>query len=178
MLSRCTKTRIRVTPPILLRRAYSSSNSVSQQNNKRKKTAAVVAATAVVTAAASAFYANSNNGLIRNDSRPVESSKLPGKYSAVTGSLVEFPRAASAASFSSKSTRMLDEQDVSAKIRENEESYLVDRDSGVTRFDINQLASNPQIEDDFTAKIVNVGFADGNHDWYFFGVFDGHGCVL
>ncbi|KAK9239561.1 phosphatase 2C-like domain-containing protein [Lipomyces kononenkoae] len=70
---------------------------------------------------------------------------------------------------------MLTEEEVDGKLREHEESYLVDRGHGVARFDITQLASNAQIEDDFTAKIVSVDFADGPSDWYFFGVFDGHG---
>ncbi|KAK9352640.1 phosphatase 2C-like domain-containing protein [Lipomyces doorenjongii] len=70
---------------------------------------------------------------------------------------------------------MLTDEEVAEKLREHEESYLVDRGCGVARFDITQLASNSQIEDDFTAKIVNVNFADGPSDWYFFGVFDGHG---
>ncbi|KAK9449030.1 phosphatase 2C-like domain-containing protein [Limtongia smithiae] len=169
-----------------------------KNSNTTSRLPAIVAATAVATAAASALYVCSSQpasaasvsssmssasaafarlfmpALIRNDARPVEPSPaLPSAYVPMTGGAVEFPRAAR---FASTSTRTLSDEEVSDRLREHEEAYVVDRANGVGRFDIVQLASNTQIEDDYTAKIVNVGFADGQKsDWCFFGVFDGHG---
>ncbi|KAK7208418.1 phosphatase 2C-like domain-containing protein [Myxozyma melibiosi] len=168
--SHCYRTTLTSSHHGLPRRASLSSSS-KQSTTTTSRTKIATAAAVVATAAASACYVNYNKtGLIHNDTRPVEPSKLPPNYAAVTGPTVELPRP-----FSTKSTRMLDDHDVSSRIREHEESYTVDRNSGVTRFDVDQLASNPQIEDDFVVKVVNVDFADGKHDWCFFGVFDGHG---
>lgn len=69
---------------------------------------------------------------------------------------------------------------VSATLREHDESYLVDRRNGVLRFDIAQLASNNPIEDDHSEGIVNVPLAtpddqEFSTDWMFWGVYDGHG---
>lgn len=91
---------------------------------------------------------------------------------------------------------------VSARLRELEESYFVDRGKGVIRYDVSQLPSNSPIEDDRSEKIVQVplisdskdGVSDEskgsakdnsqnainsqlNHfssDWMFWGVYDGH----
>lgn len=75
---------------------------------------------------------------------------------------------------------LLNEDQVSAKLRQFEESYLVNRGKGVTRYDICQLALNSPIEDDRAEEIVQVPILKDNNvkaltDWMFFGVFDGHG---
>ncbi|CAN3353000.1 [Pyruvate dehydrogenase [acetyl-transferring]]-phosphatase 1, mitochondrial [Diutina catenulata] len=75
---------------------------------------------------------------------------------------------------------LLNEDQVSAKLRQFEESYFVKRGRGVTRYDICQLASNSPIEDDRSEEIVQVPILQDNNiktttDWMFFGVFDGHG---
>ncbi|KAG7660975.1 PTC5 [[Candida] subhashii] len=75
---------------------------------------------------------------------------------------------------------LLNEEQVSAKLRQFEESYFVNRGKGVTRYDICQLASNSPIEDDRSEEIVQVPILQDNNikvltDWMFFGVFDGHG---
>ncbi|KAK9470067.1 phosphatase 2C-like domain-containing protein [Dipodascopsis tothii] len=76
--------------------------------------------------------------------------------------------------------RVLDDAQVSARLREHEESYLVGagpgEDGGVVRYDTSFLASNSPIEDDHAEKIVDardVG-PDGGR-WFFWGVYDGHG---
>lgn len=75
---------------------------------------------------------------------------------------------------------LLNEEQVSAKLRQYEESYFVNRGKGVTRYDVCQLPSNSPIEDDRSEEIVQVPILQDNNvkastDWMFFGVFDGHG---
>lgn len=75
---------------------------------------------------------------------------------------------------------LLNDEQVSAKLRQYEESYHVNRGKGVTRYDICQLPSNSPIEDDRAEEIVQVPILQDNNiktstDWMFFGVFDGHG---
>lgn len=75
---------------------------------------------------------------------------------------------------------LLNEEQVSNRLRQFEESYHVNRGKGVARYDICQLASNSPIEDDRAEEIVLVPILQDNNiktstDWMFFGVFDGHG---
>lgn len=75
---------------------------------------------------------------------------------------------------------LLNEEQVSNKLRQYEESYIVNRGKGVTRYDICQLPLNSPIEDDRAEEIVQVPIIQDNNvktstDWMFFGVFDGHG---
>lgn len=73
---------------------------------------------------------------------------------------------------------MLNTEEVTRKLRRNEESYLVNRGRGVFRYDVVQIPSNDPIEDDHVEKIIEVpaasGKADDAQDWMFWGVFDGH----
>lgn len=80
-----------------------------------------------------------------------------------------------------KVLEMLTPEQATAKLRTNEESYLVGRGEGVVRYDVVQIPSNDPIEDDHVEKIVEVprstaASADGKatSDWMFWGVFDGH----
>lgn len=80
-----------------------------------------------------------------------------------------------------KVLEMLTPEQASAKLRTNEESYLVGRGQGVVRYDVVQIPSNDPIEDDHVEKIVEVpnttaAAQDGRptSDWMFWGVFDGH----
>ncbi|KAK9478541.1 phosphatase 2C-like domain-containing protein [Lipomyces japonicus] len=163
-----------------------TSSSSQKRNSGKIPRKAFVAATAAVAASAGIYVSNSysndlrnfvtgaawpSSSLIRNDGRPGVVSPAPSTYAGQLGE-VQFPRAAG---FSTKGLKTLTDDEVSAKLREHEEAYKVERGNGVVRFDVAQLASNSQIEDDYAAKIVNVNFADGESDWYFFGVFDGHG---
>lgn len=73
---------------------------------------------------------------------------------------------------------------VSARLRELEESYFVDRGKGVLRYDVSQLPSNSPIEDDRSENIVQVPLltcdattkehSPHTSDWMFWGVYDGH----
>ncbi|ODQ65272.1 protein serine/threonine phosphatase 2C [Nadsonia fulvescens var. elongata DSM 6958] len=73
------------------------------------------------------------------------------------------------------SLTLMSPEKVTAKLRENEISYLVERNKGVVRYDISQLASNNPIEDDRSEGIVKVPLDNGDiSDWMFWCVFDGH----
>lgn len=68
---------------------------------------------------------------------------------------------------------------LSSRLRESEESYLVERGKGILRYDVSQLPSNSPIEDDRSEKIVQVPLItsdDKRHssDWVFWGIYDGH----
>ncbi|KAK8215091.1 [Pyruvate dehydrogenase [acetyl-transferring]]-phosphatase 1, mitochondrial [Zalaria obscura] len=80
-----------------------------------------------------------------------------------------------------KVLEMMTPDQVTHKLRTNEESYLVGRGRGVVRYDVVQIPSNDPIEDDHAEKIIDVpqtvaATQDGNasSDWMFWGVFDGH----
>ena len=76
-----------------------------------------------------------------------------------------------------KVIEMLGSEQVDEKLRENEESFFVNRGQGVVRYDLTQLASNNPIEDDHAERIVEVPSKTGSNDitdWMFWGVFDGH----
>ncbi|KAK4992406.1 [Pyruvate dehydrogenase [acetyl-transferring]]-phosphatase 1, mitochondrial [Elasticomyces elasticus] len=80
-----------------------------------------------------------------------------------------------------KVLEMMTPEQVTQRLRTNEESYLVGRGRGVVRYDVVQIPSNDPIEDDHAEKIVEVpqdvaATQDGtaSSDWMFWGVFDGH----
>ncbi|PRT54093.1 [Pyruvate dehydrogenase [acetyl-transferring]]-phosphatase 1, mitochondrial [Wickerhamiella sorbophila] len=75
---------------------------------------------------------------------------------------------------------LLNPAQVSARLREHEESFLIERGNGVVRYDIAQLPSNNPIEDDHSERIVQVPLVTPDDqqystDWLFWGVYDGHG---
>ncbi|KAA8619530.1 protein phophatase 2C family protein [Pyrenophora tritici-repentis] len=83
-----------------------------------------------------------------------------------------------------KVLEMLDPDQATAKLRKNEESWLVGRGQGVVRYDVVQCPSNDPIEDDHAEKIIevpsNLAATDNGataSDWMFWGVFDGHRYV-
>lgn len=75
---------------------------------------------------------------------------------------------------------MLTPGQVTAWLREHEESYLVERGKGVLRYDVCQLASNNPIEDDRAEHTVQVPLIARESDertvadWSFWGIYDGH----
>ena len=76
---------------------------------------------------------------------------------------------------------MLTPEQATQKLRQNQQSFSVQRGRGVVRYDLVQVASNSPIEDDHVEKIVTfppAGALSGNgaegSDWMFWGVFDGH----
>jgi pyruvate dehydrogenase phosphatase len=77
-----------------------------------------------------------------------------------------------------KVLEMLTPEQATQKLRRNEESFFVNRGTGVVRYDVVQIPSNDPIEDDHSEKIVEVpDFASDREqksDWMFWGVYDGH----
>ena len=75
---------------------------------------------------------------------------------------------------------MLTADQATDKLRKHEQSFFVNRDQGVVRYDVVQLSSNDPIEDDHSERIVvmpNKTLQEGEEgttDWMFWGVFDGH----
>jgi pyruvate dehydrogenase phosphatase len=76
-----------------------------------------------------------------------------------------------------KVLEMMSPDQVTQKLRKNEESYIVGRGQGVVRYDVVQIPSNDPIEDDHAEKIIEVPSTSPESqpsDWMFWGVFDGH----
>jgi pyruvate dehydrogenase phosphatase len=78
-----------------------------------------------------------------------------------------------------QSIKMLSPAQVTSWLRENEESYFVDRGRGVVRYDISQLPSNSPIEDDRSEQVIQVPLLTETgeriaSDWSFWGLYDGH----
>lgn len=80
-----------------------------------------------------------------------------------------------------KVIEMMTPEQVTKRLRTNEESWMIERGNGVVRYDVVQLPSNDPIEDDHAEKIIEVPHTtaatnDGANasDWMFWGVFDGH----
>ena len=80
-----------------------------------------------------------------------------------------------------KVLEIMDVDQVTRRLRTNEESYLVNRGRGVVRYDVVQIPSNDPIEDDHAEKIIDVpqtvaatDHGSASSDWMFWGVFDGH----
>lgn len=82
----------------------------------------------------------------------------------------------SSQSSSSSKLYLLSDEEVTRRLRANEESYNVNRSQGVVRYDISQLASNSPIEDDRSESIITVPLKQeaGESDFYFWGIYDGH----
>lgn len=72
---------------------------------------------------------------------------------------------------------LLSDKEVTARLRNMEQSYFVNRGKGILRYDISQLPSNNPIEDNRIEQIITVPneLTQSLEDFYFFGVFDGHG---
>ncbi|KAM9928049.1 hypothetical protein OXX59_002133 [Metschnikowia pulcherrima] len=124
----------------------------------------------------------SNSGLSKLTSAVSSKSTQPGTengcFQSATSSVLQ--KNGLGAQQHKEGVFLLNEEQVSAKLRQFEESYYVSRGKGVTRYDICQLPSNSPIEDDRAEEIVQVPILQDNNiktstDWMFFGVFDGHG---
>lgn len=76
--------------------------------------------------------------------------------------------------------KLLSDSQENDKLRLNEESYNINRNNGILRYDISQLPSNNPIEDDRSEQIIEVPIEDPlsktavNSDWAFWGIYDGH----
>jgi len=70
---------------------------------------------------------------------------------------------------------LLNEDEITKRLRNLEESYYVNRGKGVVRYDISQLPSNNPIEDDRSESVITVPTSESeNADFYFWGIYDGH----
>ncbi|KAK7752259.1 [Pyruvate dehydrogenase [acetyl-transferring]]-phosphatase 1, mitochondrial [Diatrype stigma] len=114
--------------------------------------------------------------------QPTRNVLVVGADELHTGTFVgEGPIAKSADGTGHNVLEMLTPEQATEKLRSNDASFMVNRGEGVLRYDLVQLASNNPIEDDHAEKIVEVTSPSGadsaeksNHDWMFWGVFDGH----
>lgn len=142
------------------------------------------------------YYAMTNNALLAETSNgngngsasmstisnPFSSSKASNQqqfFSTTTTNSLSHGN--SAAQYTKQGIPVFTDEEVDKRLRKYEESYLVNRGKGVSRYDISQLPSNNPIEDDRAEKLVQVPIQDvfNNNekveaDWHFWTVFDGH----
>ena len=75
----------------------------------------------------------------------------------------------------SDSITLLTDEEINKKLRGLEQSYIVNRNKGIQRYDISQLPSNNPIEDNHIEQVITVPTSKTEEDdLYFFGIFDGH----
>ncbi|KAJ4337405.1 [Pyruvate dehydrogenase [acetyl-transferring]]-phosphatase 1, mitochondrial [Didymella glomerata] len=115
-------------------------------------------------------------------SEPTRKALVVGQGELYTGTITgSGPISKETDEYGRRVVEMLDPEQATAKLRKNEESWLVGRGAGVVRYDVVQLPSNDPIEDDHAEKIIevpsNLAATDNGaaaSDWMFWGVFDGH----
>ncbi|KAH7401603.1 phophatase 2C family protein-like protein [Pyrenochaeta sp. MPI-SDFR-AT-0127] len=115
-------------------------------------------------------------------SEPTRKALVVGPGELYTGTITGTgPLSKETDDYGRKVLEMLDPEQATAKLRKNEESWLVGRGQGVVRYDVVQIPSNDPIEDDHAEKIIevpsNLAATDNGataSDWMFWGVFDGH----
>ncbi|CAA9964357.1 hypothetical protein CFE70_006979 [Pyrenophora teres f. teres 0-1] len=115
-------------------------------------------------------------------SEPTRKALVVGPSELYTGTITgSGPISKETDDYGRKVLEMLDPDQTTAKLRKNEESWLVGRGQGVVRYDVVQCPSNSPIEDDHAEKIIevpsNLAATDNGataSDWMFWGVFDGH----
>jgi pyruvate dehydrogenase phosphatase len=158
---------------------------------------AITGALVAAAAASGAFYAYNGNkstsyshspaDQARNltsatNSEPTRKALVVGPGELYTGTITgSGPISKDTDDYGRKVLEMLDPDQATAKLRKNEESWLVGRGQGVVRYDVVQIPSNDPIEDDHAEKIIevpsNLAATDNGataSDWMFWGVFDGH----
>jgi pyruvate dehydrogenase phosphatase len=157
---------------------------------------AITGALVAAAVASGAFYAYNGNQSSANSTSPADQARnitnitsgeptrkalVVGPSELYTGTITgPGPLAKETDDYGRKVLEMLDPDQTTAKLRKNEESWLVGRGQGVVRYDVVQIPSNDPIEDDHAEKIIEVpsdlAATDGPpaSDWMFWGVFDGH----
>ncbi|CAK7267818.1 [Pyruvate dehydrogenase [acetyl-transferring]]-phosphatase 1, mitochondrial [Sporothrix epigloea] len=164
--------------------AYQGDGALKSQAMFSTK-AASIATTAVsaTTGAALAGAASTDGTAAADAARTVRSVLIIGANELSTATLVgDGPVSKMTDGSGRRVLEMLSPDQATQRLRQNEESYGINRGKGVLRYDLVQLASNDPIEDDHAEKIVEVptksavGSAASNNstDWMFWGVFDGH----
>lgn len=124
---------------------------------------------------------NNNNSNISTISNPF-ASRAPGdQHFLSTTSTSSLSNGGSATQQNKQGIPVFTDKEVNKRLRKYEESYIINRGKGVSRYDISQLPSNNPIEDDRAEKLVQVPIQDvfNNNekvetDWHFWSVFDGH----
>lgn len=109
------------------------------------------------------------NALVVDNSGYLYAGPIPDKFPIIKDTISQGRRI----------LEMLTPEQATAKLRQNEESWLVERGQGVSRYDFVQIPSNDPIEDDHSEKFIHFpSTADQatstGHDWMFWGVYDGH----
>jgi len=175
----------------------SRSGQATTPMRTRRVSGAVVAAAV----AGGAWYAYSTSGS-SNRTTSIDNAVQPTATGSVSGEVSEAARKAvivgqeqlftslipegqklskETDDYGRKVLEMMNDDQVTLKLRTNEESYLVGRGRGVVRYDVVQIPSNDPIEDDHAEKIIEVPqtiaateAGAASSDWMFWGVFDGH----
>jgi pyruvate dehydrogenase phosphatase len=157
---------------------------------------AITGALVAAAVASGAFYAYNGNQASNVTASPVAHAALStqagteptrkalvvGQGELYTGTITgSGPISKETDEYGRRVVEMLDPEQATAKLRKNEESWLVGRGAGVVRYDVVQCPSNSPIEDDHAEKIIEVpstlAATDNGaaaSDWMFWGVFDGH----
>lgn len=157
---------------------------------------AITGALVAAAVASGAFYAYNGNQASNTTASPVAHAALStqagteptrkalvvGQGELYTGTITgSGPISKETDEYGRRVVEMLDPEQATAKLRKNEESWLVGRGAGVVRYDVVQCPSNSPIEDDHAEKIIEVpstlAATDNGaaaSDWMFWGVFDGH----
>jgi pyruvate dehydrogenase phosphatase len=168
-------------------REFSSTNNVKSVLNKRIKQNKAHSKLLRITVASGIFFVSSYLSLSSyylSDSGDANSFRNFSSAKPVKNS-------SNISSDSSKqqSIFLLNEDEITRRLRNLEESYFVNRGNGVVRYDISQLPSNDPIEDDRSEAVITVPIERKNNeveggvvkgdgkevaDFYFWGVYDGH----
>ncbi|KAK5138308.1 hypothetical protein LTR08_003369 [Meristemomyces frigidus] len=184
----------RVSLPIALGVATAASYYAWQQSGAPFSTASVSPTVTGAAAASSTSYSTAATAPAPNHRAPVDGLGAGEVPEAVRKALIvdqgqlytaqipaDQPISKETDHSGRKVLEMLTPAQADAKLRTNEESYLVGRGEGVVRYDVVQIPSNDPIEDDHIEKIVEIPStiaapAPGKtrSDWMFWGVFDGH----
>ncbi len=105
-------------------------------------------------------------------------SNADGNSPAVGGSFATSSYNGISKQYNKQGLFIFTEKEVTRRLREFEESFIVKRGKGVARYDICQLPSNNPIEDDRSEKTIQVPITasdkEVNSDWMFWGIYDGH----
>ncbi|KAH0565295.1 hypothetical protein GP486_001315 [Trichoglossum hirsutum] len=164
--------------------------------SKSARAFAFGSATAIIGAGAWYIYRDSEYGANDSNSIPTTSPlasatdpdfhmpNIRGSRPAIVTEASQLRADASAAAVSRKkdhqgreSLGFLNSEQITQILRRNEESYHVDREQGVVRFDLVQVPSNDPIEDDHSEKLLKapqVGDKPPSGDWMFWAIYDGH----
>ncbi|CAK7217127.1 [Pyruvate dehydrogenase [acetyl-transferring]]-phosphatase 1, mitochondrial [Sporothrix bragantina] len=163
--------------------AYQGEGAANGQALFSTKAAATAANAVTATTGASLAGAGATGTAAADAAQTTRNVLVIGANELSTGTLVgDGPISKMTDGSGRRVLEMLSPDQVTQRLRKNEESYGINRGKGVLRYDLVQLASNDPIEDDHAEKIVEVPtksaagsvVSNNSSDWMFWGVFDGH----